>query len=77
MWWEELSALILDTLQNLKSAIMAHRTAEEELEDQVLTLETPEMKAKYDECKEVEKQLQAVEKKLGKLISFGLVNNFI
>jgi len=56
---------------------MAHRTAEEELEDQVLTLETPEMKAKYDECKEVEKQLQAVEKKLGKLISFGLVNNFI
>ncbi|XP_053383340.1 structural maintenance of chromosomes flexible hinge domain-containing protein 1-like isoform X2 [Mercenaria mercenaria] len=55
----------IDVLQNLKSALVAHKTAETELKEQMETIKAPEMQAKYEECREVEKQLQALEKKLG------------
>ena len=44
----------------------ARKTAQEELDDQLAVLNTPEMQTKYDECREVEKQLQELEKKLGR-----------
>ncbi|XP_060561375.1 structural maintenance of chromosomes flexible hinge domain-containing protein 1-like [Ruditapes philippinarum] len=55
----------IDVLQNLKSALVAHKTAETELKEQMETIRAPEMQAKYEECREVEKQLKDLEKKLG------------
>jgi hypothetical protein len=58
---------LTDVLQNLKSALVAHKTAETELKEQMETIRAPEMQAKYEECREVEKQLKDLEKKLGNL----------
>lgn len=61
---------VSDVLQNLKSAQVAHKTAEAELKEQMETIRAPEMQAKYEECREVEKQLQDLEKRLGILSCF-------
>ena len=62
---------LADILTNLKSAVLAHATAEEELHDQMETINAPEMQVKYEECRDVERQLQEIEKKLlGKLVGF-------
>ena len=57
--------LIAETLQNLKSSMQARQTAEDELQEQLDNMSTPEMKAKYKECREAETQLANLEKQLG------------
>ena len=49
--------------------MQARRTAEDELQEQLDNMATPEMKAKYKECREAEAQLASLEQKLGKLFS--------
>ena len=48
--------------------MQARQTAEEELQEQLDNMSTPEMKAKYKECREAEAQLASLEQKLGKWI---------
>ena len=48
--------------------MQARQTAEEELQEQLDNMSTPEMKAKYKECREAEAQLANLEQKLGKWI---------
>ncbi|KAL4217928.1 inactivation of X chromosome by DNA methylation [Mactra antiquata] len=55
----------IENLQNLKSSIIAHQTAASELKDQMDTIKSPEMQAKYEECREVEVRLHSLEEKLG------------
>ena len=55
----------LESLETLKSSMQARQTAEDELQEQLDNMATPEMKAKYKECREAESQLTALEKQLG------------
>lgn len=55
----------IDLLHNLKSAMQRTQSAMEELDEQLATQETPEMKAKHKELKETEAQLQDIEQRLG------------
>ena len=56
---------ISESLHNLKAAMLRRQEAEIELNDQLSTQNTPEMKAKVRECQEAEEQLVIVEQKLG------------
>ena len=56
---------ILETLQMVKTAILRRQDAEIELNDQLSSQNTPEMKAKVRECQEAEEQLADIEEKLG------------
>ncbi|WAR15910.1 SMHD1-like protein [Mya arenaria] len=56
---------VIDTLTRLHSALQTHNTAQEELDDQLAVIQAPEMQAKYEECREVEKQLKDLEKRIG------------
>ena len=47
--------------------MQARQTAEDELQEQLDNMATPEMKAKYKECREAEAQLASLEQRLGKL----------
>ena len=59
-------SLLTETLNSLRSAMQARQTAEDELQEQLDNMATPEMKAKYKECREAEAQLASLEQKLGK-----------
>ena len=54
-----------DFLQNLKSAMQKTQAAMDELDEQLATQATPEMKAKHKELKEAEQQLADIEARLG------------
>ena len=54
-----------DALQNYRSAMEKLHKTKDELQELVNNLRTPEMQAKYQECKEAEEQLKETEKKLG------------
>jgi hypothetical protein len=65
-----------DLLQNYRQAFSKRSQAEEELQEQAKTQDTPEMKAKHKECQEAEEQLRAIEGRLGNLCySLSLVKN--
>ncbi|KAL5015375.1 hypothetical protein ScPMuIL_009645 [Solemya velum] len=55
----------IDCLQSYKTAMNKHTLAKQELAEQVESLMTPEMQAKFKECNEAENQLKEMEKRLG------------
>ena len=53
-------------LQSYKQAVEKRQQAENDLEEQQRSQNTPEMKVKYKECADAELQLAEIEKRLGR-----------
>ena len=55
----------VDLLQSYKQAVEKRQQAENDLEEQQRSQNTPEMKVKFKECADAELQLAEIEKRLG------------
>lgn len=63
-----MSLCISDALQNYRTVLVKRQSAQEELQEQVNHMKTPEMIAKERECQEAEEQLDDIELRLGQSI---------